>query len=83
MFFLKIVYVFIFILFQRQRKIEEGEADLPSTGALLQCLQQSGLDQGEARSQQVNLGPTTWVAGFKYLSHHLLPSCVHISRKLG
>lgn len=42
---------------ERERERQRHKRDLPLTGLLLKCLQQLWLDQEEAKSLEVNLGP--------------------------
>lgn len=54
------------------------------TGSLSKCLQHLVTSQPETRSSELNLNPglsLEW-QGPKFLDHHVLPSSVHISRKL-
>lgn len=74
------------VYFQRQRDREQVREwqikDFLSIGTLHKCSQQPRLGQAGARSLGLNLTLLHSWLGLKYLSHHLLPCRMHISRDL-
>lgn len=75
------LFIYLF-LFGRQRGRKEERQNLPSAGSLPKHLQQPEMGQVEARSLELNHAFLRGCHRPKYLSHHLLPSRVHINRKV-
>lgn len=79
--FFRIFYVFISILYERQRG-GHRQRDSSSTGSNPKCLQQTGLAQAKARSLKLNPSSPCREQGPRYFSHHLPPPRVCINSKL-